>query len=111
MAACRAEELTAGNDGLILSVAISYGGRSDIARAAAEIAQLVHDGALHPSQVRKCHPFALHFCALALLPASLQVEHHACLCEACDREWAPDSGLLVINLATWNSMACLLHAP
>ena len=50
-AACRAEELTAGNRGLILSIAVGYGGRSDVARAAAEIAQLVHDGALAPSQV------------------------------------------------------------
>lgn len=52
----RAEHATAQNEGLQLSVAVSYGGRSDIARAAAEIANLVAQGDLHPSQVELPQP-------------------------------------------------------
>ncbi|KAK9809472.1 hypothetical protein WJX73_000960 [Symbiochloris irregularis] len=47
----RAEQATAGNAGLVLTVAVSYGGRSDLAHAAASIAHLVACGDLHPSQV------------------------------------------------------------
>lgn len=47
----RAEQLTAGNDRLILNVAASYGGRADIVRAAREIAKRVQSGELQPEQI------------------------------------------------------------
>jgi undecaprenyl diphosphate synthase len=46
-----AEQMTAGNGGLQLTVALSYGGRSEIARAARRIAERVKAGALEPSAI------------------------------------------------------------
>jgi undecaprenyl diphosphate synthase len=46
-----AEELTKGNDHLTLVVAFNYGGRQEIARAAARIFAKVQAGELEPSQV------------------------------------------------------------
>ena len=45
------EALTAGNTGLRLSVALSYGGRAEIAGAARRIAEAALAGRLEPSQV------------------------------------------------------------
>ena len=42
---------TAKNDGMVLTLALSYGGRQEIARAAACIAREVANGKLHPDQV------------------------------------------------------------
>ena len=46
-----AETLTAGNTGLRLTIALSYGGRAEIARAARDIAAAVKSGELAPEQV------------------------------------------------------------
>ena len=46
-----AEEMTAGNTGLQLTVALSYGGRSEIARAARRIAERVKAGEIQPGAV------------------------------------------------------------
>jgi undecaprenyl diphosphate synthase len=45
------EALTAGNTGLRLSVALSYGGRAEIAGAARRIAEAAMAGRLRPDQV------------------------------------------------------------
>lgn len=42
---------TAGNSGMVLTLALSYGGRQEIARAAGRIAREVARGTLHPDQV------------------------------------------------------------
>ncbi|MGB4599327.1 MAG: isoprenyl transferase [Trichlorobacter sp.] len=42
---------TAGNNGMVLTLALSYGGRQEIARAASRIAREVARGTLHPDQV------------------------------------------------------------
>ena len=46
-----AEALTAGNDGLTLLVAVSYGGRWDIVRAARRLAQETAAGRLDPADI------------------------------------------------------------
>ena len=46
-----AEALTGGNPGLRLTIALSYGGRAEIARAARDIAAAVKSGELAPEQV------------------------------------------------------------
>ena len=46
-----AEERTGKNTGLRLNIAINYGGRAELARAAAEIAALARDGKLKPEEV------------------------------------------------------------
>ncbi|GAN54269.1 undecaprenyl pyrophosphate synthetase [Tanticharoenia sakaeratensis NBRC 103193] len=47
----RAEALTARNTRLTLTLALSYGGRAEIARAAMRLAELVRDGLLAPEQI------------------------------------------------------------
>lgn len=47
----RAESLTAGNTGLHLTIALSYGGRDDIIGAARALARRVRDGALDPDAI------------------------------------------------------------
>ena len=47
----RLERLTAENEGMQLSVAMNYSGRSDIAAAAKSIARLAAAGSLDPEQV------------------------------------------------------------
>lgn len=42
---------TATNTGMVLTLALSYGGRQEIARAAARIARQVKDGQLEPEQI------------------------------------------------------------
>jgi len=46
-----AEALTAANTGLRLTIALSYGGRAEIARAARDIAAAVKSGEIAPEQV------------------------------------------------------------
>ena len=46
-----AETLTANNSGLILSVAVNYGGRWDIVNAARELAKQVRSGELDPDDI------------------------------------------------------------
>ena len=55
--ACRCEHETAGNDGLHLAVALSYGARQDITAAVSRIAKLVAEGILQPSEVRDKHVY------------------------------------------------------
>jgi len=43
--------LTAGNSGLILNLALSYGGRDEIVRAAAALARAARDGRLDPDRI------------------------------------------------------------
>jgi undecaprenyl diphosphate synthase len=45
------ERLTAANDGLVLNLALSYGGRDEIVRAARQAAQLARRGELNPDQL------------------------------------------------------------
>lgn len=47
----RAEEITAGNTALTLAMCVNYGGRAEIADAAAAVARAVQDGRLRPDQV------------------------------------------------------------
>lgn len=47
----RAEAATAGNSRLVLCVALSYGGRQDLASAARRVAELVQQGRLRPEEV------------------------------------------------------------
>jgi undecaprenyl diphosphate synthase len=47
----RAEELTANNKGLKLSIAVNYGGRWDIINAAKQIARKARDGQLDPETI------------------------------------------------------------
>jgi undecaprenyl diphosphate synthase len=54
-----AESLTAANSGLRLTVALSYGGRAEIVRAARAIAELAKAGALMPEAIDE-HLFARH---------------------------------------------------
>jgi len=48
-----AETRTAGNTGLWLNIAVNYGGRAELARAARSIAQAVADGLLEPNSVNE----------------------------------------------------------
>jgi len=47
------ERLTAGNTGMVLCIAVNYGGRAEIADAARAIAQRVHSGALNADDVNE----------------------------------------------------------
>ncbi|MCU0283281.1 MAG: isoprenyl transferase [Candidatus Nanopelagicales bacterium] len=47
----RAEELTAGNTGMTLAMCVNYGGRAEIADAAAALAADVRAGRVHPADV------------------------------------------------------------
>jgi undecaprenyl diphosphate synthase len=55
----KAEALTSGNGGLRLTIALSYGGRAEIAAAARAIAQAAAQGRLAPEQVDEA-AFARH---------------------------------------------------
>ncbi len=46
-----AEARTAGNTGLRLNIAINYGGRAELVKAAREIAELVRSGELKPEEI------------------------------------------------------------
>ena len=47
----QAEERTGKNTGLHLNIAINYGGRAELARAARELALLAQSGALDPARI------------------------------------------------------------
>ncbi len=49
----KAEELTAGNSRLQLAIAVGYGGRDDLARAAKRLAQDVATGQVNPSDINE----------------------------------------------------------
>jgi len=55
----KAEALTGGNGGLTLTIALSYGGRAEIAAAARAIAQAAAQGRLAPEQIDEA-AFARH---------------------------------------------------
>ena len=46
-----AERLTRGNDRLTLTMCVNYGGRAEIADAAASVARAVHAGRLKPDKI------------------------------------------------------------
>ena len=46
-----AEKRTAGNTGLRLNIAVNYGGRAELVKAAREIAALVRDGSLSEDEI------------------------------------------------------------
>ena len=50
-ALARAVDSLAANDGLVLNLAVAYGGRQEIVRAAARIARLAREGRLEPQRV------------------------------------------------------------
>ena len=56
-----AEELTAGNRKMVLQVALSYGGRWDIATAARRLIERVQRGELQPADIDEAH-FAAELC-------------------------------------------------
>lgn len=49
----QAERLTRENDRLVLTIALSYGGRDEIVGTARRLAQLVADGAIKPDQINE----------------------------------------------------------
>lgn len=49
----RAMQLTAGNNKMVLNIALNYGGRGEIADAAAQIAVLVMEGKLRPEEINE----------------------------------------------------------
>ncbi|MEY3660127.1 MAG: hypothetical protein RLZZ169_952 [Pseudomonadota bacterium] len=55
----KAEQLTAGNSGMVLTIAADYGGRWDIANAAQELARRVEAGQLAPADIDEA---LLHSC-------------------------------------------------
>ena len=61
-----AEERTAGNGGLALQVAVSYGGRWDIVKAAQSLAKECSSGSMRPEEITEAH-FAARL-SLAGLP-------------------------------------------
>lgn len=65
-AMAQANALTAGNHRLVLSVAVNYGGRWDVANAAKNVAQAAVDGEILPASIDE-HVLARHM-ALADLP-------------------------------------------
>ncbi len=50
--ACRAEERTANNTALLLTIAVSYSAQDDLANAARQLASQVAQGHIRPEQVR-----------------------------------------------------------
>ncbi|MEG0766732.1 MAG: isoprenyl transferase [Clostridia bacterium] len=50
-AVCNAQTLTCQNDGLRLNIALNYGSRAELARAARNLAQEVADGQITPEQI------------------------------------------------------------
>jgi undecaprenyl diphosphate synthase len=51
----RAEQATSGNTGLVLSIAVNYGGRTEIVDACRRIAREVAEGRLSPSEIEDRH--------------------------------------------------------
>ena len=49
----QAERLTMENDRLVLTIALSYGGRDEIAGTARRLAEMVSDGTLKPDQINE----------------------------------------------------------
>ena len=58
-AAQDAVDSTAGNTGLVFNIAINYGGRAEIVRAAASLARQVKDGVIDPETITE-ESFAAH---------------------------------------------------
>lgn len=50
-AICHAREVTAGGDGMVLNIALNYGGRDEIVRAARKLAAEALDGSLQPEEI------------------------------------------------------------
>jgi undecaprenyl diphosphate synthase len=68
IAGCRAEAATQGNTEVLLSVAISYGARQDIASAARQIAMLAVEGSLDPHSI-DVHTFGEFLSTAAVISA------------------------------------------
>src|SRR5256885_9516875 len=67
-----AEARTAGNGGLKLQVAVSYGGRWDIIQATQKLAKECSSGALRPEDISEAH-FAAQLALAGLPPADLLI--------------------------------------
>jgi undecaprenyl diphosphate synthase len=68
----RTRELSAGNTGMVLNLALSYGGRQEIVDAARAIAQRVRDGTLEPDQVTE-EVLAAHLYQPSMPPPDLLI--------------------------------------
>lgn len=76
---CRAcEAATAGNSGLLLTVAVSYSAQQDMAQAVQQLAQQVQSGQLQPEEVGGSSSRA---CSRAVVPVT------ACKALTCQHVW------------------------
>jgi undecaprenyl diphosphate synthase len=68
----QAEQRTAGNSGLLLVIAVAYGGRWDIVQAARGLAMAARDGQLNPDQIDE-QRFAASLATASLPPVDLLI--------------------------------------
>ncbi|VFP84097.1 Ditrans,polycis-undecaprenyl-diphosphate synthase ((2E,6E)-farnesyl-diphosphate specific) [Candidatus Erwinia haradaeae] len=67
-----AEEKTQHNKGLILNIAVNYGGRWDIIRGVRILAAQVQDGRLHPDQIEE-KTLGAYLCLNKMVPVDLVI--------------------------------------
>ncbi|VFP87427.1 polyprenyl diphosphate synthase [Candidatus Erwinia haradaeae] len=67
-----AEEKTQNNQGLILNIAVNYGGRWDIIHGVRALAEQVRDGSLLPEEIEE-KTLSAHLCLSAIVPVDLVI--------------------------------------